>query len=503
MNGVDRNEDADSDMNVTPNKRLKTGDDSTVGTTPSTANSSTSYSTDYANNNHNQNDQESKNDDNSNDNDNDNTQTKPQSELHSHVDTGTGTGTIQKRKPFRKFRGVFSSNQAFHQLADQVVSNYNKQIQAEAEAVKKVNDQHASPGAISTNSAAFENKNNGTNHTSGEGDDYDDDDCEVQVTDSNVTNPLDAYPHPRHLCAVHAFEAPFSNKTTTNQSLSHSESRSQNQAKNEIYCKNCYCKVCDIPAKECLHWEVHCHACNTPEWDAAKKRKQLLAQSANVICLDDDSDDGNANVNANVNNDGNADDAKGEEEELPALERRGLDLDNSAKDDSSMEDENEDENEDEDEDENDYGMEEEDRLLEEMYRPNNYENHYDDRNSKSMDADLIGQKQRKDARITEVLAHNLRQLHNLSIADSSTANRDKKNNDATTTATATEVQVQVNKMEGDVTMLNLHKSFFVEGVRIGWPYPMIMPPQRQMAIHLTKAFKNKKHVVIESPTGTG
>ena len=51
--------------------------------------------------------------------------------------------------------------------------------------------------------------------------------------------------------------------------------------------------------------------------------------------------------------------------------------------------------------------------------------------------------------------------------------------------------------------LNLHNSFFVEGVRIGWPYPAIMPPQRLMAIHLTKAFKNKRHVVIESPTGTG
>ena len=30
-----------------------------------------------------------------------------------------------------------------------------------------------------------------------------------------------------------------------------------------------------------------------------------------------------------------------------------------------------------------------------------------------------------------------------------------------------------------------------------------MPPQRQMAFHLIKAFKSSKHVVIESPTGTG
>jgi Rad3-related DNA helicase len=30
-----------------------------------------------------------------------------------------------------------------------------------------------------------------------------------------------------------------------------------------------------------------------------------------------------------------------------------------------------------------------------------------------------------------------------------------------------------------------------------------MPPQRQMALHLVKALKNRRHVVLESPTGTG
>jgi len=59
------------------------------------------------------------------------------------------------------------------------------------------------------------------------------------------------------------------------------------------------------------------------------------------------------------------------------------------------------------------------------------------------------------------------------------------------------------KMEGDVVSLGLHSSFFVEGVKIGWPYPVVMTPQRQMAIHLIKALKNRRHVVMESPTGTG
>jgi hypothetical protein len=37
------------------------------------------------------------------------------------------------------------------------------------------------------------------------------------------------------------------------------------------------------------------------------------------------------------------------------------------------------------------------------------------------------------------------------------------------------------KMEGDVVSLGLHNSFFVEGVKIGWPYPIVMMPQRQVS----------------------
>ena len=58
-------------------------------------------------------------------------------------------------------------------------------------------------------------------------------------------------------------------------------------------------------------------------------------------------------------------------------------------------------------------------------------------------------------------------------------------------------------MEGDVPQLGLHKKFFVQGVRVGWPYPVIMPPQRQMVNHVILALKRGLHVVLESPTGTG
>ena len=62
---------------------------------------------------------------------------------------------------------------------------------------------------------------------------------------------------------------------------------------------------------------------------------------------------------------------------------------------------------------------------------------------------------------------------------------------------------QRNPMEGDIPQLGLHSSFFVEGIKIGWPFPAIMLPQRQMAMHIIKGLKRRLHVVVESPTGTG
>ena len=62
---------------------------------------------------------------------------------------------------------------------------------------------------------------------------------------------------------------------------------------------------------------------------------------------------------------------------------------------------------------------------------------------------------------------------------------------------------QRNAMEGDIRQLGLHSAFFVEGIKIGWPFPAIMLPQRQMAMHIIKGLKRKMHVVVESPTGTG
>jgi hypothetical protein len=59
------------------------------------------------------------------------------------------------------------------------------------------------------------------------------------------------------------------------------------------------------------------------------------------------------------------------------------------------------------------------------------------------------------------------------------------------------------RMQGDVPSLVLHNKFFCQGVRVGWPYPAILPPQRQMVNHVIMGLKRSLHVVLESPTGTG
>lgn len=58
------------------------------------------------------------------------------------------------------------------------------------------------------------------------------------------------------------------------------------------------------------------------------------------------------------------------------------------------------------------------------------------------------------------------------------------------------------KMEGDIDALSLRNEFFM-GVKLGWPFPEMLKPQRLMGLHIIKALQNRKHVVLESPTGTG
>jgi hypothetical protein len=117
-------------------------------------------------------------------------------------------------------------------------------------------------------------------------------------------------------------------------------------------------------------------------------------------------------------------------------------------------------------------------------------------------------KERKDMRITEVLLENFRRATILAgggggggRASSSVAI--DVDVDGGTSKDDSTPPTPHQRMEGDVPTLSLYNNFFVEGIRIGWPFPEVMKPQRQMAIHLVKALKNRRHVVLESPTGTG
>jgi hypothetical protein len=208
-----------------------------------------------------------------------------------------------------------------------------------------------------------------------------------------------------------------------------------------LYCEKCYCYVCQIPASECKTWIHHCDATDSPLWQQARQQNKMTKQSDNdVIVLLEDSD---------------------EETGEPL---RDMDVSR-------------------------YPSSAHWKELAQALEEDPFQHHFDDEMKDDNDEDMVGQKPRKEARITEVLAHNLRVIDNEMNANISTLQRTK--------------EFEIDKMSGDVPDLNLQSSFFVEGVKIGWPYPVIMPPQRQMAIHLTKAFKNSRHCVIESPTGTG
>jgi len=63
-------------------------------------------------------------------------------------------------------------------------------------------------------------------------------------------------------------------------------------------------------------------------------------------------------------------------------------------------------------------------------------------------------------------------------------------------------QQQQRPTEGDIATLALRKEFFM-GIAVGWPYPMMMKPQRLMSMHIIKGLNASRHVVLESPTGTG
>ncbi|GMI14569.1 hypothetical protein TrLO_g4418 [Triparma laevis f. longispina] len=55
---------------------------------------------------------------------------------------------------------------------------------------------------------------------------------------------------------------------------------------------------------------------------------------------------------------------------------------------------------------------------------------------------------------------------------------------------------------GEIPQLNLSE-FWMKGLKVGWPFPRLPKPQRQMSLHIISALLTSSHCIIESPTGTG
>ena len=86
----------------------------------------------------------------------------------------------------------------------------------------------------------------------------DTDDCEIECLGGNM-NFLSDMPHQREACSGFPF-APF------------------DRSANSKYCKQCFCYVCDINAKECLEWSEHCNASHRiPVYKEEQKRRKIPA----------------------------------------------------------------------------------------------------------------------------------------------------------------------------------------------------------------------------------
>jgi hypothetical protein len=53
------------------------------------------------------------------------------------------------------------------------------------------------------------------------------------------------------------------------------------------------------------------------------------------------------------------------------------------------------------------------------------------------------------------------------------------------------------RMEGAMPMLFLYNNFSVEGVRIGWPFPEVMKPQRQIGSYCRDLKFLQSHLIEE------
>jgi len=325
-----------------------------------------------------------------------------------------------------------------------------------------------------------------SNNNNNNNDDDDDDDCVTELW-SNVTNANVDYPHPRPHCGIHNF--------------------ADDKLK---FCEKCYCIPCDKPVSQCTQWAQHCH-------EIKQRTFQTNSSGATQEVID-------------IEDSSRAAAASGLRPAVRSYYARQNQLGTVLSGSLGAGPTGAPNSEDEDEDYRALLMAA--GLQGGGMGRNRFDNHYSEDfnqryNERTGTTTSNGEPRRrnpKDMRIPEVLAEKMMEALQIAETKSSPkgssatiasvlayATKEKDSTSTTSTAKAAKIarmvrrkeRFETSQMDGDIAQLGLHKSFFVEGVRVGWPYPSILTPQRQMAIHLIKALKNSRHVVLESPTGTG
>lgn len=350
-----------------------------------------------------------------------------------------------------------------------------------------------------TTTSTFRNDNYAMDNNNNNNNDDHEGDNEIEITSSSVTNPNVDYPHMRHLCGVY----PFHHTKENNGNDTDEDSKNRNK----LYCPKCYCYICDTLASECKLWEGegnHCSAhdknlkyVHLREVVALRQRgggvasaSQLPVPVAVPITTPRNPYQRSSSTTATSISSSNNSNVLNAQQPQHDLSPITLQLS---------------------------------RLSDAYDALRHQRGQGGQPQQQSLRGGLV--KEQKDKRITEIFLENFRRataLHDgpnvaasAAAAVSTTTPKQKKGKQSPTppsTSTSTTTPPPTNnttttclpqKMEGDIPTLSLYNSFFVEGIKIGWPYPEIMKPQRQMAIHIIKALKNRRHVVLESPTGTG
>ncbi|GMI02980.1 hypothetical protein TrVE_jg9717 [Triparma verrucosa] len=282
---------------------------------------------------------------------------------------------------------------------------------------------------------------------------------------STTVNALTAYAHMRYQCQVH----PFSLELAVALKV----------------CPKCYCYVCDVPSSECGKWEKHCKAKpGVPVWEQVRKETRRANKIARgEVPSDEDElieDDEGYDVDLQssgedgiyegysdpdilgVSGDGFVG-FGGEKTPSRKPQKPQPIAPNSAETPILL----------------DHDQEAKDRSSEPIadvkvnpYQPPPIQN----QPQRSFNGEVLS--------ISETMKKKFTHIRDLEAAQA------KPETDKPLDVT------------GDVPQLKVN-DFWMKGLKVGWPFPKLPKPQRQICMHILSALQTSTHCIIESPTGTG